>query len=176
MKLRNIPIRKRMQLINVFFLVSWISVVLITILPVRIVTRTVSPLVLFAALIGLLMLVIIRGNQLYDYDSAGEVFNLKTSNIGLLSFLYSKDKEVDFPKSKIVDYHFSNGIFTKHLTLVVKSTKSRKGEIKLKFKMSYLNQKEVKLIQHDLDQIIEKNRLSLVEGPKVASLNKMIIE
>lgn len=42
--------------------------------------------------------------------------------------------------------------------------------------MSYLNQKEVKLIQHDLDQIVEKNRLSLVEGPKVASLNKMIIE
>ncbi|ADX68026.1 MULTISPECIES: hypothetical protein [Weeksella] len=172
MKLKNISIQRRMKLINAFILFSWISVLLITILPIYIVTRIVSPYILFTVLIVLTIGVIIRGNQYYDYDSAGEVFSLKTYNIGPLSFLFSKDKVVDFPKSKILDYHFSNGLFFKQLTLTVQSRKVRKGVIHLKFKMSYLNQNEVKLILNDLDQIIENNKISLAERLPIATLKQ----
>ena len=116
--------------------------------------------VLFVLLpVVLLILFLVRGRQIFEYDSDGEAVNFKNRNI--IPFL-SKEIRDEFPKYKILSYEVVNAIVFKKLYIKIKS---RKEHIALlKYDISYLTDKEIKDLKFSLKKIIKANREANREG------------
>ena len=118
--------------------------------------------VLFVLLpVVLLILFLVRGRQIFEYDSDGEAVNFKNRNI--IPFL-SKEIRDEFPKYKILSYEVVNAIFFKKLFVKIKSRKEHHQAIILKYDISYLTDKEIKDLKFSLKKIIKANREANKEG------------
>ena len=118
--------------------------------------------VLFVLLpVVLLILFLVRGRQIFEYDSDGEAVNFKNRNI--IPFL-SKEIRDEFPKYKILSYEVVNAIFFKKLFVKIKSRKEHHQAIILKYDISYLTDKEIKDLKFSLKKIIKANREPNREG------------
>ena len=118
--------------------------------------------VLFVLLpVVLLILFLVRGRQIFEYDSDGEAVNFKNRNI--IPFL-SKEIRDEFPKYKILSYEVVNAIFFKKLFVKIKSRKERHQAVILKYDISYLTDKEIKDLKFSLKKIIKANREANREG------------
>ena len=118
--------------------------------------------VLFVMLpVVLLILFLVRGRQIFEYDSDGEAVNFKNRNI--IPFL-SKEIRDEFPKYKILSYEVVNAIFLKKLFVKIKSRKGHHQAIILKYDISYLTDKEIKDLKFSLKKIIKANREANREG------------
>ena len=118
--------------------------------------------VLFVLLpVVLLILFLVRGRQIFEYDSDGEAVNFKNRNI--IPFL-SKEIRDEFPKYKILSYEVVNAIFFKKLFVKIKSKKEHHQAIILKYDISYLTDKEIKDLKFSLKKIIKANREANREG------------
>ena len=112
--------------------------------------------VLFVLLpVVLLILFLVRGRQIFEYDSDGEAVNFKNRNI--IPFL-SKEIRDEFPKYKILSYEVVNAIFFKKLFVKIKSRKEHHQAIILKYDISYLTDKEIKDLKFSLKKIIKANK------------------
>ena len=109
----------------------------------------------------LLILFLVRGRQIFEYDSDGEAVNFKNRNI--IPFL-SKEIRDEFPKYKILSYEVVNAIFFKKLFVKIKSKKEHHQAIILKYDISYLTDKEIKDLKFSLKKIIKANREANREG------------
>ena len=118
--------------------------------------------ILFVLLpVVLLILFLVRGRQIFEYDSDGEAVNLKNRNI--IPFL-SKEIRDEFPKYKILSYEVVNAIFFKKLFVKIKSRKEHHQAIILKYDISYLTDKEIKDLKFSLKKIIKANKEANREG------------
>lgn len=117
---------------------------------------------LFFVLVPLLLLVLflIRGRQIFEYDSDGEAINFKNRNI--IPFL-SKEARDEFPKYKLISYEVVNAIFFKRLYIKIKSKKDH-AAIVLKYDISYLTIKEIKDLKISLNKIVKTNKEEKREG------------
>ena len=109
----------------------------------------------------LLILFLVRGRQIFEYDSDGEAVNFKNRNI--IPFL-SKEIRDEFPKYKILSYEVVNAIVFKKLYIKIKSKKEHHQAIILKYDISYLTDKEIKDLKFSLKKIIKANREANREG------------
>ena len=118
--------------------------------------------ILFVLLpVVLLILFLVRGRQIFEYDSDGEAVNFKNRNI--IPFL-SKEIRDEFPKYKILSYEVVNAIVFKKLYIKIKSKKEHHQAIILKYDISYLTDKEIKDLKFSLKKIIKANREANREG------------
>ena len=118
--------------------------------------------ILFVLLpVVLLILFLVRGRQIFEYDSDGEAVNFKNRNI--IPFL-SKEIRDEFPKYKILSYEVVNAIFFKKLFVKIKSRKEHQQAVILKYDISYLTDKEIKDLKFSLKKIIKANREANREG------------
>lgn len=116
--------------------------------------------ILFVLLpVVLLILFLVRGRQIFEYDSDGEAVNFKNRNI--IPFL-SKEIRDEFPKYKILSYEVVNAIFFKKLFVKIKSRKEHIAV--LKYDISYLTDKEIKDLKFSLKKIIKANKEANREG------------
>lgn len=107
----------------------------------------------------LLFLFLLRGRQIFEYDSDGEAVNFRNRHI--LPFM-GKDARDEFPKYKLVSYEFVNVFFFKKLYIKIKSKKEHFTI--LKYDISYLTQKEIKDLKMSLRKIIHTNKEAKREG------------
>lgn len=118
--------------------------------------------ILFVLLpVVLLILFLVRGRQIFEYDSDGEAVNFKNRNI--IPFL-SKEIRDEFPKYKILSYEVVNAIFFKKLFVKIKSRKEHHQAVILKYDISYLTDKEIKDLKFSLKKIIKANKEANREG------------
>ena len=118
--------------------------------------------VLFVLLpVLLLILFLMRGRQIFEYDSDGEAVNFKNRNI--IPFL-SKEIRDEFPKYKILSYEVVNAFLFKKLYVKIKSRKEHHQAIILKYDISYLTDKEIKDLKFSLKKIIKANIEANREG------------
>ena len=118
--------------------------------------------ILFVLLpVVLLILFLVRGRQIFEYDSDGEAVNFKNKNI--IPFL-SKEIRDEFPKYKILSYEVVNAFLFKKLYVKIKSRKEHHQAIILKYDISYLTDKEIKDLKFSLKKIIKANREANREG------------
>ena len=116
--------------------------------------------ILFVLLpVVLLILFLVRGQQIFEYDSDGEAVNFKNRNI--IPFL-SKEIRDEFPKYKILSYEVVNAIVFKKLYIKIKSKKEHIAV--LKYDISYLTDKEIKDLKFSLKKIIKANKEANREG------------
>lgn len=109
----------------------------------------------------LLILFLVRGRQIFEYDSDGEAVNFKNRNI--IPFL-SKEIRDEFPKYKILSYEVVNVFLFKKLYVKIKSRKEHHQAIILKYDISYLTDKEIKDLKFSLKKIIKANKEANREG------------
>ena len=109
----------------------------------------------------LLILFLVRGRQIFEYDSDGEAVNFKNRNI--IPFL-SKEIRDEFPKYKILSYEVVNAFLFKKLYVKIKSRKQHHQAIILKYDISYLTDKEIKDLKFSLKKIIKANKEANREG------------
>lgn len=100
----------------------------------------------------LLAVFLLRGKQIFEYDSDGEAINFKNRNI--LPFL-NKSVSDEFPKYKVLKYEIANFIFVKRLYITISSKK--KNTITLKYEISYLTKKEVSDLKFSLNKVVKQN-------------------
>ena len=118
--------------------------------------------ILFVLLpVVLLILFLMRGRQIFEYDSDGEAVNFKNRNI--IPFL-SKEIRDEFPKYKILSYEVVNVFLFKKLYVKIKSRKEHHQAIILKYDISYLTDKEIKDLKFSLKKIIKANKEANREG------------
>ena len=110
----------------------------------------------------LLVLFLIRGRQIFEYDSDGEAVNFRNRHI--IPFL-GKDAKDEFPKYKLVSYEFVNAFFFRKLYIKIKSKKEHLTI--LKYDISYLTEKESKDLKMSLRKIIHQNKEAKREGKTV---------
>ncbi|WP_313375116.1 hypothetical protein [Chishuiella sp.] len=99
-----------------------------------------------------------NGNQFYDIDTKGETITFETERLDLLSIFNSNKKKIDLPKYKLIKYDYKGGLLSKQITVFIKSKKSQ-NLTKVKFKLAFISNKNIKLILNKLDEIIEYNKL-----------------
>lgn len=110
--------------------------------------------------VALLFLFILRGRQIFEYDSDGEALNFKNRNI--IPFL-GKEARDEFPKYKLLSFEVVNAILFKKLFIKIKSKKDH-ATIILKYDISYLKKKEIKDLKMSLRKIIKTNREASIEA------------
>lgn len=101
----------------------------------------------------ILFLFILRGNQIFEYDSDGEAINFKNRNI--FPF-FTKKVSDEFPKYKVVKYEIKNYFLYKRLYLTI--TSKKKNFITLKYDISYISKKELSDLKFSLNKVIKNNR------------------
>ena len=102
---------------------------------------------------SLVTIFVLRGKQVFEYDSDGEAINFKNRNI--VPF-YSKVINDEFPKYKVVKYEIKNYILYKKLYLTI--TSKKKNFLTLKYDIAYLTRKEINDLKFSLNKICKNNR------------------
>lgn len=95
---------------------------------------------------------IIRGRQIFEYDSDGEALNFKNRNI--LKIL-GKDISDEFPKYKLIRFDMVGVVLFRRLYITIASKKS--SSIILKYDISYLSGKEVRDLELSLNKTVKQN-------------------
>ncbi|UOE39833.1 hypothetical protein MTP09_07815 [Chryseobacterium suipulveris] len=108
----------------------------------------------FFIIIPLLLLYVfyLRGRQIFEYDSDGEVLNFK--NRGIWSLLRTASDE--FPKYKLLKYEVVDALLFKRLFITISSKKSHSTI--LKYDISYLTRKEIHDLKLSLSRVIKANK------------------
>lgn len=101
----------------------------------------------------LLMIFIVRGRQIFEYDSDGEALNFKNKNVVL--FL-NKALSDEFPKYKLKKFEVVNALIFRRLFISISSKKT--NVIILKYDISYLSKKELNDLKLSLNKVIKQNK------------------
>lgn len=114
---------------------------------------------LFLVLLPLSLLIIYyrMGRSEFHYDSNGEVLVIR--NKGIMHIL--KEKNDEFPKYKLISYKITGAMLFKRLLLRISSKK--KGQIVLKYDISFLNHQEIKDLKISLRRILKQNEASATD-------------
>ncbi|WP_068596199.1 hypothetical protein [Vaginella massiliensis] len=160
MKIKNPHIISRMKWLNLTLLIVLVMIVLVYALPVRVIANHIPLPLSLGAYIAVIAILLYRGNQYYEYDTAGEVFNLRTKNHEISRLLMNNEKKIDIPKSKIADYRVIQKPLKTELQLFIRTKKSKTGITKVKFSLSYMPKKELQQVKEDLENIITQNNKS----------------
>lgn len=103
----------------------------------------------------LIILYVIRGKQIFEYDSDGETLTI--NNYSTIPLFKNPQKD-EFPKYKLHNYEVVNFYFVKKLMLTLHSKKSH--HVMLKYDISYLSNKEVKDLKLSLRKVLMMNNES----------------
>ncbi|WP_162989990.1 hypothetical protein [Chryseobacterium sp. 6424] len=100
----------------------------------------------------LLLIVSLRGRQIFEYDSEGETLNL--SNKG--SLFRGKFINDEFPKYKLQHYEIVDLLVLRRLYITISSKRNR--PIILKYEISYLTPTQLRELCSCLDEVIKNNQ------------------
>ena len=100
-----------------------------------------------------LVIIFLRGRQIFEYDSDGEALNFK--NHSIIPFL-GKEAKDEFPKYKLVSFEIVDALLFKRLYIKITSKKHK--ESILKYDISYLTSSEIRDLKLSLQRTIKANK------------------
>jgi hypothetical protein len=101
----------------------------------------------------ILIVFIVRGRPIFEYDSDGEGLNFKNRNIVLSSRKHLND---EFPQYKMLNFEILNFVFFRRLYIKIDSKKTT--ALTLRYDISYLSSKELKDLRFSLSKVTNENR------------------
>lgn len=102
---------------------------------------------------------LLRGKQLFEYDSEGEVLIFRQGWVMLSALFPNSRKLIEFPKRKLYDFRIVSLGIRKTLELTLKS--SGKGKKRIKINITYLNSKEVYKLKQSLERARFRQKQSI---------------
>lgn len=157
MRINNKRIIPVIETCYTLLLIGVFIAVLLMVIPVGLISSLISPYILFGIFILFIFLFYKLGHQHFEYNSDGEVINIKTQDVFWIKYLPNSKIIVDFPKKKLVNYKINKSFFKTILELYVTSKRTSNGVTKLKFNITYLNGNEVADLKRSLSKIIKNN-------------------
>lgn len=106
----------------------------------------VVPVVLFG-------IFVMRGRQIFEYDSDGEALNFKNRNVVPM---LDKSLSDEFPKYKLIKYEVVDALILKRLYITISSKKN--NATILKYDVSYLSKKELRDLKNSLSKVVRANQ------------------
>jgi hypothetical protein len=97
------------------------------------------------------------GNQFFAMDTKGETITFETRNVGFFSFLDPGTNKIDLPKYKLIKYEYQNGFITKGIIFYINSKKNPSQLTKIKFRLAFVSNGNLKNILSELDKIVQSN-------------------
>jgi len=152
---RIIPVIE--TLYTLLFIGIFIAILLI-IIPIGFITNLISPYILLGLFIISIFLFYKFGHQHFEYNSDGEVINIKTQDIFWVKYFPNSKSVVDFPKKKLINFKIEKKFFRETLELYVTSKRTSNGITKLKFNITYLKEDEIADLKRSLSKIIKNNK------------------
>lgn len=137
---------------------SLLAATILVIIPIGVIVNTVSPYYLIGFILLSLLALHTLGHQHVEYDSDGEVINIRTKDIFWSKYFPQKKIVMDFPKKKLVSYKINHNLFKTTLELFVTSKRTSHGVTKLKFNITFLNKSETYDLKRSLNKIIKQNQ------------------
>lgn len=141
------------------------------IIPIGIIVNIISPYLLIAIILLLLLIMYFLGHQHVEYDSDGEVINIRTKDVFWSKYFPGQKIVMDFPKNKLVSFTIRQSLLRKTLEMYVTSKRSSNGVTKLKFNITFLSKSETNDLKRSLNKII-KNNQELVIHTEEAEYNE----
>lgn len=160
MRINNKRVNVYVASIYSLFLMALFFSILLIIVPISPIVNRISPYILIGIFIFLIFIFYKMGHQHIEYNSDGEVLNIKTQDSFWIQYFPKSKVFVDFPKKKLTGFRIRNKIFTRKLDLFVKSKRNKKGYVRLTFTITYLNNSEVVDLKKSLNRILAKNNLA----------------
>ena len=140
------------------FLLGLFFSILLLIIPISQIVNRISPYLLIVIFISLIYLFYKSGHQNIEYNSDGEVLNIRTQDPFWVQYFPSQKTLTDFPKKKLTGFKIKKSIFSRKLELYLTSKRSQKGYVRLSFPITYLNKSEISDLKKSLNRIITKNK------------------
>lgn len=103
-----------------------------------------------AVIVGIVFL---RGKQIFEYDSDGEVLIFK--NRSIIS-IFGKAANDEFPKYKLKRFGIVNFLLFKRLYIMISSKKSEHRM--LRYDISYLSKQEIRDLRISLNKVLKTNQ------------------
>ncbi|ROI04787.1 MULTISPECIES: hypothetical protein [unclassified Chryseobacterium] len=101
----------------------------------------------------LIIIFLLRGRPIFEYDSDGEILNFKNRNI--LPVLGEQVYD-EIPKYKLIRYEIINFFYIKRLYISISSKNS--NIIILTYHISYLTREELENLTLSLNKVVEHNK------------------
>lgn len=158
MRINNKRIAPYIINLHALLLLALVIAITLTFIPIGVVVRHISPYYLTFGVILILILLYRLGHQHFEYDSDGEVINIKTQNSFWSRYFPKQKRIVDFPKSKLDSFKIINSFPKKTLEMYIKSKRASNGVMKLKFNITFLNKKEINSLKISLNRIVKANQ------------------
>ncbi len=135
-----------------------LAATILIVIPIGVIVNTISPYYLIGIILALLFLLYKLGHQHIEYDSDGEVINIRTQDVFWSKYFPQQKINMDFPKNKLISYRIHQTLFKKNLELFVTSKRTAHGITKLKFNITFLNKSETSDLKRSLNKIIKNNK------------------
>lgn len=102
---------------------------------------------------AIVVIVFLRGKQIFEYDSDGEVLIFKNRNV---ISAFGKVTNDEFPKYKLKRFGIVNFILFKKLYIMISSKKSE--SLMLRYDISYLSKREIRDLKISLSKVVKTNQ------------------
>lgn len=158
MRINNKRITPFIDALYALLFLSLVVAIFLMIIPIGIITSIISPYFLIAIVIAFIFILYSFGHQHVEYDSDGEVINIRTKDVFWSKYFQKEKVVMDFPKNKLVSYRVKNSVFTKTLEMIVTSKRTSHGITKLKFNITFLSKSETNDLKRSLNKIIKQNK------------------
>lgn len=119
----------------------------------RIIFLGVNPYVFIIVSVVIFAGFYIRGRQIFEYDSEGEVLHFRNRDV---IPLFKSELNDEFPKYKLQDYTLVNAVVLKKLYVTL--TRKTGHPLILKYDVSYLSKKEIIELKISLRRIVKANK------------------
>lgn len=140
------------------FLLGLFFSILLLIIPISPIVNRISPYLLIL-IFGLLIYLFYKsGHQNIEYNSDGEVLNIRTQDPFWVQYFPRERTLTDFPKKKLSGFKIRKSLFSRRLILYLKSNRNSNGYVRLSFPITYLNKSEISDLKKSLNRIIAKNK------------------
>ncbi|MFV0304343.1 MAG: hypothetical protein ACK5IC_02525 [Moheibacter sp.] len=159
MRINNKRVNVYIESIYTILFIGLVCSILLIFIPIPTITKYISPYILCAIFLFLIISLYKFGHQHVEYSSDGEVLNIKTGDSFWVKYFPKSRVVVDFPKHKLINYKIYNRILYKKLELYITSKRNQSGIAKLSFNITYLSQSEITDLKRSLSKIIKKNQL-----------------
>ncbi len=157
MRINNKRINVYIEAFYTLLFIGLIFSVLLIFVPIPAIIRRVEPYILIGFFCVFIYLFYKIGHQNVEYNSDGELLNIKTQDAFWVKYFPQTRRIVDFPKSKLISFKIKNGFFQKKLDLYVTSKRTQSGYMKLRFNITYLSKSEISDLKRSLNKIVKRN-------------------
>ena len=149
---KKAPIYNFLLTFSLLFTIIGIGMTFLNIIKLPVFGKMASISLLLIGVSGL-VIIFLRGRQIFEYDSDGEALNFK--NYSIIPFL-GKEAKDEFPKYKLVSFEVGNALLFKRLYIRITSKKHK--ESILKYDISYLTSSEIRDLKLSLQRTIKANK------------------